>query len=807
VNAGGGEFPDGAVAGPANHWKPGDPACLMAGFRRPMPEPAPARIASNADKQRRFDSILVFIFTIGIALATMRQRAGYPLADAVEYLKNAARVESGQPMIADSLRPFFFSAFLAPIFRLTRVFGSSDGREVVAIATVLMLAISGLAAVATYRLISKIAGAPAALGAALFLAANRIFQFWAPTISTDVPCALGIATAGALALRSPTFANSVAIGGAIAFAILFKYQAMMPAGLILLCLPVLWRASGWKKNLYYVSGTAAGVAAGAIAQSTLDWVGGRGFGATLHRYLANNIIYPYAVRLGPILQKLFGREAVDAWLQQQLGLTPQLDRWASAGVAEKAQRVAQPYDWYWTELPRFLTWFEFLLFVVGVAVLLWRRPRGWWMPMVVLGGSVAALTVKATKEWRLFICIIPFVFCFVGAGFQAMIEFIDRRAPRLAPVAAVLCLAPNLVTMLGGVPLQTNLARLPAVRPFLAYDARTPVAMADGHPVLKGWRPWQIVPICMNPADFGGYERAARWINENAPAGSRVSATWFWQFHFRLRPDLYLVEPLYQADEDYLKLPPEKREEVRQYIKSLDFYATHLQALVVVPEIFELVEREFELVTSFENLMFDETLNRILLFKRKAKPSNEAWCVQEFAQAEARRLEAQCPPNRRLVYALGPGRGENPAIELLDAEFDAAELAAGRITLKTTFRVPEGSVANGGDLILHFRVRNSRREVADEAGYRFAYGRVSGDRFKPGTIVVQRIPVRPARDLYDFLKVKKNGEAIALDAWLQVVQARDGKLIYPLPVVERFERPRDPDSNFVKICGIDYLPE
>ncbi|MFN0208014.1 MAG: glycosyltransferase family 39 protein [Planctomycetota bacterium] len=768
---------------------------------------APRTPAEEAARQRRLDSALVFIFTVAIALATIPQRSGYPLADAVEYLKNASRAESGQSMMQNTVRPFFFSAVLSVIFRVTRIFGSTDGREVIAIATVLMLTISGLAAVATYRFVEHLAGARAALGAALFLSANRIFQFWAPTIATDIPCALCIAGAAALAMRNPTIYTSLAIGAAMGFGILFKYQAMMPVGLILVCLPFLWRASGWKRTTLFMFAVFAGIASGLLVQSTLDWIGGRGFGSTLWGYILNNVVYPYSARFAPLLFAIFGKENYEAWLKDQLGYTSQIDRWQRADTTEMAARIPQPYNWYWSELPQFLTWFEFILFCIGVIFLIWRRPRGWWVPFVVLGGCVILMTIKATKEWRLFVCIVPFVFCFIGVGFAAIISILNRYIPRLAPFAAVLGLAPNLVTMLGGVPLQTDLSRIPSVRPFMAYDAKTPVKIVGDTTYYKGWRPWQVIPICMNPSDFGGYERAAQWLNKNAPAGARISATWFWQFHFRLRPDLFLVEPLYQADDIYLKLSPEQKEIVRQYLKSLDYFVTHLQALVNIPEVFDLVEREYEIVTSFESTIFDDTLNRILLFKRKPRPTADAQYVRAYSPDEAVSKIRGIPPGETLTFAYANKAGRSRLLELLHCEFDAAELAQGRITLIIHWRIPEGSPSKGDDIFIHTRIRNSKFDVADEKGYKFAYGRITGEKFKPGTVVMQRIPVRPARDLYDFARARKLNETVSLSAWLQIAQITDGTAAFPLAVVKRFERQRDPDSNMVKVAGIDYTPE
>lgn len=759
-----------------------------------------------AARVRRLDSLLVFIFTIAVALASFPHRSGYPLADAVEYLKDASRVESGLPMIQNSVRPFFFSSFLVPIFRFVRVFGSADGREAVFIATAVMLTISGLAAVALYRFTERLAGAPAALGAALFLAANRVFQFWAPTVATDVPCAACIAGAAMFIFREPTWKTAFATGALFGAAILFKYQAMMIVGLMLPGLPFLWRSPDrrWHwKLLFFV---LLGVFGGLLVQCLLDWIGGRGFGATLWNYVKANIIYVYGTRLAPLLISIFGKESFEAFWSREFGLVYQGEVRAKVLSVNPELMVNQPYHYYWTELPQFLTWLEFGLGCLGILVLAIRRPRGWWYPVFVLAGCITFLTFKATKEWRLFVCVSPFIFVIIGTGFAAAVHWVNSRFPRIAPFLAILCLAPNLISMLGGVPLQTRLARIPQIRPLLAYDAKTPVGFENQKMKFRGWRPWQIIPQCTNPADFGGYERATHWLNQNAPAGARVSATWFWQFHFRLRPDLFLVEPLVQVDDKYKDLPETSKEVVRNYLRSLDYFVSHLQALVISPELFEFIEREFEFVTIFENPIYDETLHSIFVLKKRARPGGENWWLRVYEGSDAIAMADSAPPEKKLVFYEGEGASRKPVIELLDCDFDPRQLAEGRVAARFLWRVPAGSVSNGRDTNLQIRVRNSSFFVIDEMAYKLGFDRVTEERFKPGTVFSQRIPIRPARDLYDFARARRPGESVALSLYIQLVRTGTKGATYPLPEIARFSRLRDPDSNAVRVGSLDLYP-
>jgi hypothetical protein len=755
---------------------------------------------------RRFDSIVVFVFTVAVSLASLPQRSGYPLADAVEYLRNAGRAECGLSMIQESVRPFFFSAFLVPIFRLARIFGSSDGREVVAVVTALMITIAGLAGVVTYRFVEKIAGAPAALGAALFLGANRVFQFWAPTVTTDVPCAACLGAAAAVALRAPSWRNALLLGSLLGVAALFKYQALLPGGLLVLGLPFLWRGSGKRGILKLLALAFVGFLLGVVVQSTLDWFGGRGFGATFVNYLRDNIGWVYGIRARPYLISIFGIETVDRWYTEIFGHAPNAALRQQIDKLDPGAALNQPYSYYFTNIGQFLTTFEVALFALGAAALAWRRPRAWWLPFLVLGGTVAALTLKATKEFRLCVLVTPYVFLFVGFGFSTAIGVIGRRFPRIATAVAILALAPNLIAILGGIPLQTRAARIPTIRPFLAYDARTPIAKETGGSTVvapRGWRPWQIIPECNNPADFSGYERAARWLNQNAPAGARVSATWFWQFYFRLRPDLFLVEPEQQVDA-FSKLNDEGRAAIRANLASLDYFASHLQALVLAPDLFDLVEREFEVVATFENPIYDETLKTVFLMKRRAQPSDASWWVRVYEGAEAERMVRESRPDRRMLFSEGEGNAKIPVVELLDCDFDPGQLAEGHVVARLTWRVPEGTVATGNDLHLQLSARNADGQVIPENTFDFAYRRVRADRFKPGNVIVQRVPMRPARELFDFATPRKPNETVSLDLFVQLVRSTPTGARFPEPEIGRFTRWRDPIRRDVRVGGSDF---
>ncbi len=787
-----------------------------------LPETAPSSALPRVDVTRartiRRDSILVFVLALSVAFASLPHRSGFPIGDAVEYLRNAGRVEEGLALEVSpgSVRPFFFSALLLPVFRAARVFGSADGREVIAFVTALMLVLAGITAVATYRFVERLTGAPAALGAALFLTANRVFGFWAPTVMTDVPAALCIVAAASVGLARPTALRALGIGALLGCAILLKYQSILVGGLVIAGLPILWWRDGRRIALRSIGIVVGGVLLALLAQSFLDMLAGRSFGSTLHAYVKANVMYQVVGHTHPFLRKVFGEEAFSLWAQSYFGVADDPAAHALARSMHPEMLLRSPMDFYWTQLPEFLTWMEFCLLMVGVGVLAWRRPRAWWLPLVVVGGTAFALTAKGHKEFRLWVPAAPFVFALVGIGFASVIAWLDGKLHRLAAPLAFLLLAPNLLAILGGVPLQTRLARVPWMRPLLAYDARTPLPRTgpDGRVTVepRGWRPWQVIPEPKNPAEYGGYARAAQWLNRNAPAGSRVSGAWFWQFTFRLRPDLILVEPRYQVD-TYASLGPPERGEVLASLRSCDYFVAHLSALVLSPEVFEVLDTEFEVLRSFENAIYDEGLDTIFVLERRARPSLENAWVRIHEGPDAERVRLRSSPDRYVRFVERAGGADRPIVELLDCRFDRRELAEGHVVLLTTWRVPEGSVARGHSLFLQLRITNARGEQigSDASSYRLAFGRLWGERWKPGVVVEQRVPIRPARELFDFARPRDPAEAVSLDAWIQLVGSEpaspperpSSRTYFPEPDIAPGSRIVDPDFGRLKVGGTD----
>ena len=194
-----------------------------------------------------------------------------------------------------------FSAFLVPIFRLARIFGSSDGREVVAVVTALMITIAGLAGVVTYRFVEKIAGRLRRSALALFLGANRVFHSGRRRSPRTFHARRASAPRPPSRSARPSWRNALLLGSLLGVAALFKYQALLPGGLLVLGLPFLWRGSGKRGILKLLALAFVGFLLGVVVQSTLDWFGGRGFGATFVNYLRDNIGWVYGIRARPYL--------------------------------------------------------------------------------------------------------------------------------------------------------------------------------------------------------------------------------------------------------------------------------------------------------------------------------------------------------------------------------------------------------------------------------------------------------------------------------------------------------------------------
>lgn len=703
---------------------------------------------------------------VAVAVASLPGRSGWALADAAEYLDSAMRVESGRPLPVESLRPFFLSALLTPLFRAARVFGSADGSEIVTIVTAAMIATSGFAAVATYLFAERLFGAGPAVCAGLLLAVNRVFNFWSPLVMADVPCAALVAAAATAALGAPTPRRALTMGALLGGAVLFKYQAMLPGSVLLIALPFLWRGTPKKLRLY--AAVAGGLILAMFVQSTLDLVARRPFGATLHAWIRDNVVYLGIGRLAPYIRPIVGTEAIETWVRSW-GIPANYSVWSAASVDS---RFTMPFGHYWTRRFDLLTWIEIVFLFVGVVVSLRRRTRGAWLPALVVGAAAYALSTKGHKEFRLWLPVAPFFFTLVGLGFAESLAWILERAARTAVAVATVTLAQSPVAIVGGIPLQAAFARNPVLKQLLVGDAdslelrRTP----EGKPTEKarGWRPWQLLPEPPNPRDFSGYARATDWLNENAPRGARVSAAWAWQFSFRLRPDLVVALPRVQLDR-FVRATHQVQCELVALVSSLDYYVTHLSALNDSPALFDEIDAEFTTAAIFDDPVFDENLDSVVLFARR-RPSDrpDPW-MRVLSEEEAAEALARAPADRRVQFGtIDAGiDAPTPLVESLACDLDREGLLRGRIWARILWRVPENAAPISSAPRFQLSVTNAREERCG-AGYDVGYGRVPMSQWKPGTVIEQRVPIRPPRSYVDFLATRREGAAMSLDLWMGV---------------------------------------
>ena len=175
------------------------------------------------------------------------------------------------------------------------------------------------------------------------------------------------------------------------------------------------------------------------------------------------------------------------------------------------------------------------------------------------------------------------------------------------------------------------------------------------------------------------------------------------------------MEPEQQVDA-FSKLNDEGRAAIRANLASLDYFASHLQALVLAPDLFDLVEREFEVVATFENPIYDETLKTVFLMKRRAQPSDASWWVRVYEGAEAERMVRESRPDRRMLFSEGEGNAKIPVVELLDCDFDPGQLAEGHVVARLTWRVPEGD-GRDGERPPSPTIRAQRRRAGDPGKY------------------------------------------------------------------------------------------
>lgn len=392
--------------------------------------------ASVFNRHRWYSLLTGRWLPIAVALAfqliALARLDGYMNGDAVEYLDRAARFVEGHPPDPSTSRTFTLSAFLTPLFAVARVLGIEDLRWAPWAGRLLQMLVACFLVDRSRALTARLFGTRAAILAAWLLACSPLLHRWDTSIVSGIPSALALVLA--LLAWLPTenkpaayreggrARRQVQAGAWLGLAVLIKYQLVVSAAVLLVCLPLLESRMG-NRGRRAAARALAGFLPCLLLQCLVDqWAYGT-FGSTLLPYLKANFGPPVIGLMHPILPAAW----TDALVRV---LYPPVEVVGQAATV--SLRSLTGPGWYFTEAGRAFTGAEVALFVLGgLALLPGRRPASWTL-LVLLAVNIAALSLKSSKEFRLWLPFLPLLYAAAGYGAVRLGEMISRRLLRIS---------------------------------------------------------------------------------------------------------------------------------------------------------------------------------------------------------------------------------------------------------------------------------------------------------------------------------------------------------------------------------------
>ncbi len=544
--------------------------------RRPTPAPTPAHTKRWTLRDPALLTMLLATLVLQVFAHSLMK--GYPNADAVEYLDRAQLYVNGDyGRSAGTIRSLGFSSLFVPLFLLAKVVGIEDLRHVPQLA-ILFQSLIGLALVTVCaRIGDKLAGRGAGLVAGWAAAFNPFLIAYSVNPVSGLMCATFVALALERGLFEQHRRAAIWTGLLFGLAILMAMQAIPIAigSIVALCLRNGRR--GWRESLWIWFGFALGLSVLVV----LDRVVYQSYGLSLRTYFLSN----FGSAITPLLMKLGLREwavAVYEASKAALSATPPEAVPAEASLSDLRRML--PVDWYFRHLPTFLVWPVLVLTVLGVlrAVV---RPR--WTSSVlllVLALNVAVLSGKGSKEFRLWLPLIPFTCGLCAVGWVALTQTFGGKGKTWRAAAGVLGLA-----------------------------CAAPLAAEQLQQVE-----WRM---------HGGYWDAVRWIEDEGMAGerhARALSAYGWAVYLRDAPKLTFLRPTIDAWRfDDAAVSDAERAAMLDALARVDWYVTHLSVLQAAPNLTRWISEHMAVRAVFYDQEENSHVGPVLVFE-KAGPGERA---------------------------------------------------------------------------------------------------------------------------------------------------------------------------------------
>ena len=528
---------------------------------------APAPPPREQELPRPFERPTLAILALATALLawSWSRVEGYQIADSVEYLERAHNIVLGVPMVdSQAIRSFGFSGLFIPLFALARIFGRYGAMPQAA--NVLQIALVLALLVVTMRLAARLAGRRAGYAAGLMLLASPAVLRWGVTPISGVAAALFVALALSELIgerRAARPARSGLVAGLwLGAALLMAYQTVIVIAPILAVVLVLRAPRGFRPSV------VCGVLACVLLQCFLDLAYYGRFGASLGYYVLENFGSNFAMIVYHAGDKLRVRTLMDAgqWLYNEFGRAAEIDyaTQEQAKATSDAIRSMQSGTWYLEHLAHGVPWAAAILVAAGFARSLVRRNWKVVLFVLVVAVNVGAMSLKGSKEFRLWLPFLPMVAVIGALGFH----WLAGEAPiRSSPRALLACALVGAALVFGA-----------------AAHADTNVRRHGGF-----WRAMEYVNRIAKDRD-----RALRTASHDGrdPPRLRVVSSYHWAVFLRESPRVELLKLPRHLD-TWAHMQEWERAADLTAIASLDYFLVHLPTLTERPLLMEAVNRDF----------------------------------------------------------------------------------------------------------------------------------------------------------------------------------------------------------------------
>jgi 4-amino-4-deoxy-L-arabinose transferase-like glycosyltransferase len=536
--------------------------------------PAPARASPGArpwpgDWEARDPWLwLLALGTLALQLFAWTLTKGYPNADAVEYLDRAQLwVEGDLNGEGVQLRSLGFSSLFVPLFVVAKALRIQDLRAIPYLATAFQILTALALVLVCARLSSKLAGRRAGLAAGWMLALNPVLITYSVNPVSGVMCALFVALALDRGLFERGARSSLWTGLLLGLAVLMAFQALLIVVPIVGLLVLRNGFRGRRESAALMLGLLLAVAILAL----LDKIVYGRWAISLRTY----VVAQYGSALVPVLYKLglvdLARDLYDSATAVFGGKT------GDAGLDAESLRRLYPIDWYFRRMPTFLVWPVLALVALGLLRALWHPRWSSWIPLLVLGIAAAVMSGKGSKEFRLWLPLLPLIAPLAALGWEAWTKSLRARGSLARETIGV-----------------------------VALGAAVPLVVIQLQQVE--WR------------KHGNYWDAVSWIESQqveSQVPDKLLSAYTWAVHLRTSPRLQLLRcPLDPWKFEAPETSEWERESLLGVLRESEWFVTHLSALQTSKDLARKVSRNFFVRAVFYDQEENSHLGPVFVFQR-----------------------------------------------------------------------------------------------------------------------------------------------------------------------------------------------